>query len=346
MPTSAREIAARINQITFNQPMLRDIEVIETVRALQHAAGRGAASPADARLARHRFHLIEAGRFTSALAPESKGKPDIELLTYLHGAGRSETEKWLARSRAASAGAAPSTSAGTFWRERADAAGGQERAAARRRKRQPERRVAHTRVDCARVLNAAHLRVVAKVCCTLARIALASSAKSGVGGKIFAKDARGRRPRDDCWLGIFGGSKPGERSSFDGPWRASRAPLRPKWTAAAVLLAMLAATAILSQFFRASTSVIGPELIRDLSLSSEAFGFANGSFFLALLLAQIPVGIAFDRFGPRMTVAVLSVPMAAGAMLHGAGRHRARSWRWPASSSASAAPAASWPASC
>ena len=34
MPTTAREIAARINQITFNQPMLRDIEVIETVRAL------------------------------------------------------------------------------------------------------------------------------------------------------------------------------------------------------------------------------------------------------------------------------------------------------------------------
>ena len=33
-----------------------------------------------------------------SLAPESKGKPDIELLTYLRGAGRSETEKWLARS--------------------------------------------------------------------------------------------------------------------------------------------------------------------------------------------------------------------------------------------------------
>ena len=31
---SAREIAARVNQITFNQPMLRDVEVIETVRRL------------------------------------------------------------------------------------------------------------------------------------------------------------------------------------------------------------------------------------------------------------------------------------------------------------------------
>jgi len=99
VPASAREISARINQITFNQPMLRDIEVIETVRA-HHSRWSRAVDPADARLARHRFHLIEAGRFTSSLAPESKGKPDLELLTYLHGAGRSETEKWLARARA------------------------------------------------------------------------------------------------------------------------------------------------------------------------------------------------------------------------------------------------------
>jgi len=98
VPTSAREIAGRINQITFIQPMLRDIEVIETLRRL-HSRWTRLHSPADARLARHRFHLIEAGRFTSSLPPESKGKPDIELLTYLHGAGRSETEKWLARHR-------------------------------------------------------------------------------------------------------------------------------------------------------------------------------------------------------------------------------------------------------
>ena len=98
VPTTAREITARINQITFNQPMLRDIEVIETVRA-HHRRWSGLANAADARLARHRFHLIDAGRFTGALAPESKGKPELELLLYLHGAGRSETEKWLARSR-------------------------------------------------------------------------------------------------------------------------------------------------------------------------------------------------------------------------------------------------------
>src|SRR4029453_4655584 len=54
----------------------------------------------DARLARHRFHLIEAGRFTAALSPESKGKTEIEMLNYLHTAARPGTEKWLARHRA------------------------------------------------------------------------------------------------------------------------------------------------------------------------------------------------------------------------------------------------------
>jgi len=95
-----------------------------------------------------------------------------------------------------------------------------------------------------------------------------------------------------------------------------RTILGPARREATVLLAMLAATAILSQFFRSSNSVIGPELIRDLSLSSEALGFANGCFFAALLLVQVPVGIAFDRVGPRLTVGILSVLMTAGALLH------------------------------
>ncbi|MBX9590198.1 MAG: MFS transporter [Hyphomonadaceae bacterium] len=95
------------------------------------------------------------------------------------------------------------------------------------------------------------------------------------------------------------------------------APIPPvAWKAAVVLLTMLAATTILSQFFRASISVIAPELISSLSLSSEALGFASGSYFLALLLSQIFVGVLFDRIGARITVSALSVLMVAGALLH------------------------------
>ena len=96
VPMSAREITSRVNQITFGQPLLRDLEMIEAVRRANSGFPRMHSGP-DARLARHRFHLIEAGRFTGALAPESKGQPDMQLLTYLHDAGRSETGKWLER---------------------------------------------------------------------------------------------------------------------------------------------------------------------------------------------------------------------------------------------------------
>ena len=96
----------------------------------------------------------------------------------------------------------------------------------------------------------------------------------------------------------------------------SEGGIGPGGAAAIGLLAMLAATTILSQFFRASTSVIGPELIRDLALSPEALGFANGSFFLALLLPQVAVGVLFDRIGVRLTVSALSVFMVIGALLH------------------------------
>ncbi len=94
LPVTASEIAGHVNRLTFNAPLLRDVEIIETARqALRGPFGvrRGRL----AALARHRFHLIEAGRYTGALSPETKIKPDWGLLTYLHGAGRTEAHKWL-----------------------------------------------------------------------------------------------------------------------------------------------------------------------------------------------------------------------------------------------------------
>lgn len=98
LPTGAREIASHVNRLTFNAPLLRDVEIIETVRETskrQFPWQRGRLSP----LARHRFHLIEAGRYTSQLSPESKVKPDWEMFTHLHAAGRNETHKWLDQHR-------------------------------------------------------------------------------------------------------------------------------------------------------------------------------------------------------------------------------------------------------
>jgi NTE family protein len=101
LPTGVREIAGFVNRLTFNAPLLRDIEVIEMAR--EGARGRlrsrlgGRLGP----LVAHRFHLVEAGRYTASLSDESKMKPDLGLLTYLHGAGRTQMHKWLANNRAA-----------------------------------------------------------------------------------------------------------------------------------------------------------------------------------------------------------------------------------------------------
>ncbi len=84
----------------------------------------------------------------------------------------------------------------------------------------------------------------------------------------------------------------------------------------APLFAVLIATGSLSQFYRTSNAVIAPELIRDLGLSSQMLGTANAAFFIALLILQIPLGVLFDRIGVRRSVAMLSVPMTAGAALH------------------------------
>jgi MFS family permease len=90
----------------------------------------------------------------------------------------------------------------------------------------------------------------------------------------------------------------------------------PPGRSAAILVAMLSATTSLSQFFRASPTVIAPELIRDLALKPAVLGFAGACFFLALGAAQVPVGILFDRIGARRTVALLAVIAVVGAAMH------------------------------
>lgn len=83
--------------------------------------------------------------------------------------------------------------------------------------------------------------------------------------------------------------------------------------ASTALLVALTAMTGLSQFHRAALGVIAPDLTVDLGLTPAVLGAANGMFFAALLIAQVPVGIALDRAGPRRTVAALTGIAVAGA---------------------------------
>lgn len=99
VPTGMRDISLHAYRLAFDAPLIREVELIEAVRECWHGrlgGPRGRLS----KLATHRFHLIDAGRYTSALSPESMMNPDREMLTHLYEAGRSETDRWLQENRA------------------------------------------------------------------------------------------------------------------------------------------------------------------------------------------------------------------------------------------------------
>ncbi|MBS0269185.1 MAG: patatin-like phospholipase family protein [Proteobacteria bacterium] len=98
LPTTARDISNHANRLTFNAPLLRDIEVITAAR---ETSGPLLAKGRLAPICRHRFHLIDGGPVTGELNPETTVKPDWDIITYLHGAGRDYAEKWLAVARSA-----------------------------------------------------------------------------------------------------------------------------------------------------------------------------------------------------------------------------------------------------
>ncbi len=62
---------------------------------------------------------------------------------------------------------------------------------------------------------------------------------------------------------------------------------------------------VLSQFYRAFLAVLAPVLKAEIGASASDLALSSGIWFLTFALMQIPVGIALDRIGPRLTTSVL-----------------------------------------
>lgn len=88
-------------------------------------------------------------------------------------------------------------------------------------------------------------------------------------------------------------------------------------------IAALVLAYVLSQFYRAFLAVLSPVLAVDIGATAENLASASGVWFLAFALMQIPVGMALDRVGPRLTTAGLlavgSIGAAVFAMATGPG---------------------------
>ena len=90
VPKTARDIMNRINEISFNSSLMREMRAISFVTQL---VDDGKLDPGEAK--RLRIHSIEADDFMRGLGVNSKLNPDWEFLMHLHEVGRTSADAWL-----------------------------------------------------------------------------------------------------------------------------------------------------------------------------------------------------------------------------------------------------------
>ena len=90
VPTSAREILNRINEISFNATLIREMNGIATISKLIDE-GKLKGTP----FHQVNFHMIAAEEEMSHLGASSKFNADWDFLRYLYDLGVASTDKWL-----------------------------------------------------------------------------------------------------------------------------------------------------------------------------------------------------------------------------------------------------------
>jgi sugar phosphate permease len=91
---------------------------------------------------------------------------------------------------------------------------------------------------------------------------------------------------------------------------------------AMVVLVPFAAGYFMSYLYRNINAVVGRYLIDELGLSGADIGLLTAAYFFTFALAQIPIGIMLDRFGPRRVNSALLCVAATGAILFSFGSDR------------------------
>jgi NTE family protein len=89
-PTTARDILNRINEISFNSSLMREMRAIAFVTKM---IDDGIIE--EGRMKRMLIHAIEAQDFMRELGVSSKLNADWEFLTHLRDVGRERAERWL-----------------------------------------------------------------------------------------------------------------------------------------------------------------------------------------------------------------------------------------------------------
>jgi predicted MFS family arabinose efflux permease len=80
------------------------------------------------------------------------------------------------------------------------------------------------------------------------------------------------------------------------------------------LVGTLAAIYLVSQFLRNSVGVIAPDLAAEIGLTAGEIGLLSSAFFFAFAAAQLPLGVAIDRYGPKRCMLVCALIAVLGAL--------------------------------
>jgi MFS family permease len=83
-------------------------------------------------------------------------------------------------------------------------------------------------------------------------------------------------------------------------------------------IAALGVAYVLSQFYRSFMAVLTPALTVELGATKADLSLASGAWFAAFALLQFVVGVSLDKYGPKVTAAVmLAVCGGGGALVFG-----------------------------
>jgi MFS family permease len=93
----------------------------------------------------------------------------------------------------------------------------------------------------------------------------------------------------------------------------------PRWRPIVLVFVPFVSGYYLSYIFRTINALIAGELGADLRIGTSQLGLLTSAYFLTFALAQLPLGVLLDRYGPRRVQSTLLLVAAAGAALFAGG---------------------------
>jgi len=110
------------------------------------------------------------------------------------------------------------------------------------------------------------------------------------------------------------------RDDAPGPDPATTAPALSRPMVFLVVFLPFALGHYLSTLMRLVNATLAPYLTAELALTPGQLGLLTSAFFLAFALAQLPVGVALDRWGPARVQLPMLVIAALGTLAFAGGR--------------------------